>query len=96
VEVASRFFRIAAVGYLVMGFPNVLQQCISGVGDTMPPMILSLLTMWLVMLPLAYFLPRVTTLGVYGIRWALVSDIVAGTVGYTAYFKMGTWKRKQV
>ena len=96
VELASRFFRIAAAGYLLMGFPNVFMQCISGVGDTIPPMVLSLITLWLVMLPLAYFLPRITDLGVYGIRWALVAEVVVGAVGYTAYFKLGRWKHKKV
>ncbi|MBI2851002.1 MAG: MATE family efflux transporter [Chloroflexi bacterium] len=96
VEIASRFLRIAAVGYMVMGFPNVLMQCISGVGDTVPPMIWSMVTLWLVLLPLAYFLPNVANLGVYGIRWAFVAEIAAGTLGYTAYFWLGRWKRKKV
>lgn len=96
VKIAAHFLRIAAVGYMLMGFPNVLMQCISGVGDTVPPMIWSITTLWLVLLPLAYFLPRFTGLGVYGIRWALVADIVAGAIGYTAYFWMGRWKRKQI
>jgi len=96
VKIASHFLRIAAVGYMLMGFPNVLMQCISGVGDTLPPMIWSMVTLWLVLLPLAYFLPRVGGLGVYGIRWALVADIVAGAIGYTAYFWLGRWKRKKV
>ena len=96
VELASRFFRIAAVGYLLMGFPNVFMQCISGVGDTIPPMVLSLITLWLVMLPLAYFLPQVANLGVYGIRWALVAEVVVGAIGFTAYFKLVRWKHKEV
>ena len=96
VEVASRFLRIAAVGYFIMGVPSVLMQCISGVGDTIPPMIWSIVTLWLVLLPLAFFLPQATGLGVYGIRWAQVAEIAFATVGFTIYFALGRWKRKKV
>lgn len=96
VEIASSFLRIAAVSYLIMGFGSVLMQCISGVGDTVPPMVWSMVTLWLVLLPLAYFLPKVGDLGVYGIRWAFVGEMVAAAVGYTIYFKLGRWKRKKV
>jgi Na+-driven multidrug efflux pump len=91
VAIASTFLRIATAGYLVLGLNAVLMQCLSGVGDTLPPMIFGLVTVWLVQLPLA-----VTDLGVYGIRWAIVSGLVAGASAYTVYFRMGRWKRKKV
>lgn len=96
VEIASTFIRIEAAGYLVMGFVAVLQMCISGAGDTMPPMLFSLLMIWVVLLPLAFFLPQVTNLGMYGVRWAIVASVVAGAVAYATYFRMGRWKRKKV
>jgi len=96
VEIASTFIRIEAAGYLVMGFVAVLQMCISGAGDTMPPMLFGLLMIWVVLLPLAFFLPQVTNLGMYGVRWAIVASVVAGAVAYATYFRMGRWKRKKV
>ena len=96
VEIASTFIRIEAAGYLVMGFVAVLQMCLSGAGDTLPPMLFSLLMIWVVLLPLAFFLPQVTNLGMYGVRWAIVASAVAGAVAYATYFRMGRWKRKKV
>ncbi len=96
VEIASTFIRIEAAGYLVVGFVAVLPLCISSAGDTLPPMLFSLLMIWVVLLPLAFFLPQVTNLGVYGVRWAIVASVVAGAVAYTTYFRMGRWKRKKV
>jgi len=96
VELTSVFLRIAAAGYLVMGLYFVLQNCISGAGDTLPPMLVTLLSFWLVQIPLASFLPRVTDLGVYGVRWAIVAGSIAGAVAYTIYFWLGRWKRKKV
>ncbi len=96
VEIAGTFLRIAVAGFVVMGFMAVMMQALSGAGDTVPPMIISVLTVWLVTLPLAYFLPKVTTLGVYGVRWAMVAGMVVPGVAQTIYFKAGRWKRKQV
>ena len=96
VQTASTFLRIATTGYLVMGFEVVLQQCISGSGDTVPPMTVSLVALWLVQLPLAFFLPRITGLGVYGVRWGMVAGMVGGALAYITYFWLGRWKRKKV
>jgi Na+-driven multidrug efflux pump len=96
VEIAGTFLRIEIVSYLVFGVVVTLMTCLNGVGDTMIPMLATLLTMWLVQVPLAYYLPRVTDLGVYGIRWGIVSGIVMRAVIYTIYFKRGRWKRKKV
>jgi len=96
VSLGATFLRIATAGYIVMGLTAVLQQCISGSGDTMPPMLASILTMWLIQLPLAYFLSHFTNLGVYGVRWAIVIGTAAGAIAYTVYFRSGRWKRKVV
>jgi len=96
ITMASTFLRIAAAGYLMIGLSLVLQNALSGAGDTLPVMIFGLVVVWLVQLPLAYFLPRVTDFGVYGVRWAITSGIFVGATAYTTYFWLGRWKRKQV
>ncbi|MDO9333264.1 MAG: MATE family efflux transporter [Dehalococcoidales bacterium] len=96
VEIGSTFLMIAAVGYFFMGFAAVLSECLNGVGDTVIPMAASLITMWGVQVPLAYFLPRMTDLGVYGVRWAMVVALAMRAFTYIIYFKLGRWKRKKV
>ena len=96
VALTAPFLRIACAGYLVNGLSSVLQQCISGVGDTVLPMVVSIVSLWGVQMPLAYFLSRFTDLGVYGVRWGLVAGIVTAAIAYTIYFKLGRWKRKKV
>jgi Na+-driven multidrug efflux pump len=90
------FLRIEIVSFLVFGLVLVLSQCLNGVGATMVPMVTTLLSMWLIQVPLAYFLPRHTLLGVYGVRVGIVSAIVLRAVIYSAYFKAGRWKLKKV
>jgi putative MATE family efflux protein len=96
VSIGATFLRIATAGYIVMGLAAVLSQCISGSGDTIPPMLVSIATMWLIQLPLAYFLSRFTNLGVYGVRWAIVAGTLVGAGVYIIYFRSGRWKRKVV
>jgi len=96
VTLAATFMRIAVSGYIVLGFMASLMQSLSGAGDTVPTMIVSLTTIWLVTLPLAYFLPKVTDLGVYGVRWAMASGMILPAIIYTIYFRLGRWKRKKV
>ncbi|MFC2039129.1 MATE family efflux transporter [Chloroflexota bacterium] len=96
VALASSFLRIAAAGYFFMGLYFVMQNSISGAGDTMPPMLITLLNFWLVQIPLAWLLPNITSLGVYGVRWSIVSGWVVGAIAYSVYFKLGRWKLKKV
>ena len=96
VEIGAIFLRIALVGYTVLGLMMVMMQALSGAGDTVPTMVISLVVVWLVTLPLAYFLPRVTELGVFGVRWAMVAGMVVSALTYTMYFRLGRWKRKKV
>ncbi len=96
VELAATFIRISVAGFILLGLMFVLMQSLSGAGDTMPTMIVSVVTVWAVVLPLAYFLPKITELGMYGIRWAIVSEMVVGAIIFTIYFQTGRWKRKKI
>jgi putative MATE family efflux protein len=96
VRLGSIFLRIASAGYLLFGFVLVLQDSIAGAGDTLPTMIVSIAMIWVIQLPLAFFLPGFANLGVYGIRWAIVASIVSGTLFYVMYFMLGRWKAKKV
>jgi len=96
VKLGSVFLRIAVAGYLVMYLIYILQNCISGAGDTMPPMLITLAMLWLVQLPLAFLLPRFTEMGMYGVRWAIVISFVVGAIAFTTYFWQGRWKHKKV
>lgn len=96
IKLAGTFLRIASAGFIMMGIMAALQQCINGAGDTLIPMIIMLLNMWIVQVPLAYFLPRITELGVYGVRWAIVAGAATAAVIYALYFRMGRWKNKKV
>ena len=96
VELGSIFLRIATAGYMLIAFVAVLQSSIAGAGDTIPIMIVSIVAIWAVQLPLAFLLPQVANLGVFGLRWALVAGTVAAAIAYITYFRLGRWKAKKL
>jgi len=94
--VASTFLRIFAVYLLAEGITMVFNQSLNSVGDTMPTMLVALLSRWPKYVPLAYFLPRITGLSVLGVRWAMVINTIVQAVALMIYFKLERWKRKIV
>jgi putative MATE family efflux protein len=96
VAIGAPFLRIATVGYLFLGINSALANCISGAGDTLPNMIINIGMIWVVQIPLAYLLSNYTSLGVYGIRWAIAIAIAVSGIAYFAYFRSGRWKLKKV
>jgi putative MATE family efflux protein len=95
-EVGKAFLRIQVVTYMVSGYAVVLQQCLNGVGDTLPVMLVVLLSVFGIQIPLAFFLSQHTSLGVYGTYWAIVSGTVMMAISYAIYFKLGRWKQKSI
>ncbi len=96
IAIGASFLRITTVCYLVIGISSALMNCIVGAGDTLPNMLINIGIIWVVQIPLTYLLSRYTGLGVYGIRWAMVISLAAGTLAYFIYFRTGRWKLKKV
>lgn len=96
VELASTLIRIACINYIMIAPASVLTSCLNQVGDTMIPLIASLVTMWGIQLPLAYFLPKIFNIGVFGVMWAMVIALSLRGIAYLIYYKTGKWKTRRV
>ncbi|PKB79228.1 MAG: hypothetical protein BZY88_14245 [SAR202 cluster bacterium Io17-Chloro-G9] len=95
-ETASVWLRIQAVGFMFVGASMVFNQSFSTAGDTLVPMIVTLITVWGVQQPLAHFLPGIGGLGQYGVALAPVASSFARHVFYIPYFFWGPWLKKKV
>ncbi|MFC2014660.1 MATE family efflux transporter, partial [Chloroflexota bacterium] len=96
VKVAAAFLRIQIVSIMVTGLVVTLSMCIEGTGDTVPSMIVTIATMWMIQIPLAYYIANHTTIGVYGVPWSIACALVVRAIFFSVYFRMGRWKRKKV
>jgi putative MATE family efflux protein len=95
-DMGYAFLKIQILSYLFLGYAMALQNCLNVIGDTLPAMLIVLLSTFAVQIPLAYALSQHTGMGVYGTRWAIVIGTVVMGVGCALYFRLGAWKRKRV
>ncbi len=96
VALGADFLRIGTAGMLLFGLEPVMMSVLSSVGDTIPPMVVTVGTFWIFQIPLAFVLSKYTDFGVYGVRWGMVIGMIASAVFMGLYFKTGRWKKKQV
>lgn len=92
VAIGKEYLLIIGGFFIVHGALNVYNGALRGAGDTLFPMITSLVCLWLIRIPLAYYLS--SWLGRSGIWWAIGISIAIGLIVTFIYYKMGVWKRR--
>lgn len=78
--------------YAVVGAMFITNGVMRGAGDTIVPMITSLLSMLVIRVPVAYFLAE--RLGSNGIWWSIPAGWVIGAALTQFYYHSGRWKKK--
>ena len=90
------FLRVVTLSYIFLATAIVLHQGLHGAGDTVPPMIITAVSLLGIRIPLAYFLPRLFPLNTQGIWLAIaLSTVLEGSV-VAFWFKSGRWKKKKI
>lgn len=92
IVIGKEYLLIISGFFAVHGALNVYNGALRGAGDTLFPMITSLVCLWLIRIPLAYFLSD--WLGRSGIWWAIGISITIGLIVTFIYYKTGIWKRR--
>ena len=90
VTVGAACLRILALAWGIGALGTVMSQSLSGAGDTITAMVVSLLTQWAILLPLAYGLARL--LETNGIWTAIALTSVANAAILSTLFSRGRWK----
>jgi len=85
--IVSSFYFIFSVMFSLMGVYR-------GAGDTLFPMLITLVTLWLIRVPLSEYLSRIY--GEKGIWVALPITWASGMIISTIYYFTGRWKKKAV
>ncbi len=83
-------------GFIAYAFGMVMVQSINGAGDTMTPLVINIISFWIIELPIAYFLSFHTNLNEKGVFVAIIFSTVTLTIISTYVFKRGKWKLKKV
>ena len=93
---SAEFIRIIALAFGFIGLQQVLTGTLRGAGDTVAPMLLAIISLWILRFPLAYVLSKHTSLHANGIWWAVTISIIASAILTGSYFLRGDWKKKRL
>lgn len=93
VDLASQWVRIFAVGYFSITAVQVFTHAFNTSGETVAPMLITVGALWLFEIPLALALSNLTSLGQFGVPWAIVAGSTLRLTVLAWYFGRGSWLR---
>lgn len=85
---------IAAFEQPLMGAAMVYAGALRGAGDTRSPMVIGALSVWLVRVPLGWFLAYRMRLGLMGLWLTMIADWGARSVAFWWIVRRGKWKTR--
>lgn len=91
-----QMLRILALGYLANTLTMVLNGAQIGAGDTVAPMLINIVALWVIQIPLVYLLSQTLRLGPASIWIALVIGWLAQFALLMRRQRQGAWKLKQI
>jgi putative MATE family efflux protein len=94
IRIGDQYLTIVSIFYILFTMMFIYTGIMRGAGDTLIPMFFSLISLWLIRIPLAYFLSK--RIGSEGIWWAIPAGWFIGLSLAFLYYKTGRWKTKTV
>ncbi len=94
-EIGVSYLRIAGSCYIFFAIMFISNGVINGAGHTIITMIFTLLSLWLVRVPMAWFLSK-TSLGIAGIWISIASSFFVTMIISLIYYYSGRWKKSVI
>ncbi len=94
IRLGDQYLTIVSIFYITFTLMFIYSGVMRGAGDTMIPMFISLLSLWIIRIPLAWYLSG--KIGVQGIWWSIPAGWVIGLALSYFYYKSGRWKKKTI
>jgi len=94
IKIGSDYLMIVASFYICFSMLFVSNGALRGAGDTIIPMFITLLSLWVIRIPISYYLSL--DYGYRGIWWGIPAAWITGMLFSGLYFFSGRWKRKAV
>lgn len=94
INIGAEYLIIVSSFYIMFSTLFVVNGVMRGAGDTLIPMFITLFALWIVRIPLAYYLSL--EFGPAGIWWSTPIGWFTGMILGIAYYLSGRWKTKAV
>jgi len=94
IAIGKGYLQIVSGFYVVFSTMFIVGGVMRGAGDTFIPMLITFFALWVVRIPVGYFLSE--KWGYHGIWWAVPIAWVVGLGLSFLYYMTGRWKRKVV
>lgn len=94
IEYGRNYLIIVSSFYPVFATMFTMHGTLRGAGDTLIPMFITLISLWLIRIPLAAWFSA--HIGPSGIWWAIPCGWTIGLIGTMIYYLSGKWKNKKV
>ncbi|MFO7620340.1 MAG: MATE family efflux transporter [Bacteroidales bacterium] len=94
IRLGDQYLTIVSLFYIFFTLMFIYNGIMRGAGDTVWPMFFSLFSLWIIRVPIAYFLSR--EIGPSGIWWSIPASWIIGLALSFGYYKSGRWKKKTV
>lgn len=96
VAVGIGYLRRVSIFYVFAALGIILGRSMNGAGDTVPTMLITIITLWGVQVPLAYYLAGIIEPATTGVWWSIaIANTLNGLIT-AIWFSIGRWKRKKV
>ncbi len=87
------YLRIVSLLYMLSGVSIIISAAFQGAGRGYPSLILTILRVFVLSIPLAYFLSKIY--GVTGIWYGIAISMIIPAIAAAIWFKSGTWKKRR-
>jgi Na+-driven multidrug efflux pump len=96
IKSAALFLRFIALSFGSIGIYKPMLGAFRGAGNTISPMIFTIVLFWVIQYPLAYFLSKYTSFAEVGIWIAFPVASFVSAILIFIWFAKGSWKKKRI
>ncbi len=93
IALSAQFLKILSFTFGLLAVAQVMAGVFRGAGDTMITMVISIISIWILRFPLAYYLSRHTDLRQNGIWYSFLIEMSIATALYFLWYFRGSWKK---
>lgn len=88
----SAYLRIVGASYILIALTNIVAAVLRGAGDTTPALIITIITLWVLRVPLSWYLSN--RIGVNGIWYGIAISSAVGLLLTWGYYQTGLWRKR--